>query len=241
MLFIIGGIDVGRMPSYMEIRKIWKSKPRNVPIDHSVFQFVPHNEKSNEIAVNMTHALRADPLSARGLTAIRRECVRQAHELLEGFFRREIPGFENAWISRFAPQVGIRESRRILGDYVLTADDVLSGRRFDDEIACGIWGIDVHNPDGVHTGVRTPIEKPYGIPYRCITPRTLRNLLVAGRPISADHLAFSSSRINASCMAIGEAAGFAASQIVRTRDVRSVDVRKVQKLLAQSDYRFFTK
>ena len=239
LVFVIGGIDKSRMPAYMDVRKVWKSAPRPVPIDHSVFQFVPHNEFSNEIAVNMTHCLNADPLSAKGLTAIRRECVKQAHYLMEEFFRKEIPGFEHAWISRFAPQIGVRESRRVLGDYLLTVDDVLEGRHFPDEIACGIWSIDVHDPDGVHTGVSQRLERTYGIPWRCITPRGLANLLIAGRPISADHVAFSSSRINATCMAIGEAAGLAASQAIAAGDTRKVDVAALRERLRSVRYRAF--
>ena len=239
LIFIIGGIDRARLPEYLDIRKVWKSTPRPVPIDHSVFQFVPHNGATNEIAVNMTHCLNADPLSAKGLTAIRRECVRQAHYLMEEFFRNEIPGFEHAWISRFAPQIGVRESRRILGDYLLTVDDVLAGRHFPDEIAQGIWSIDVHNPDGVHTGVSQRLERTYGIPWRCITPRGIRNLLIAGRPISADHVAFSSSRINATCMAVGEAAGSAAAQVIAAGNTRKIDVAALLERLRSVRYRAF--
>ena len=103
LIFIIGDIDIARMPAYMEIRKIWKSKIRQVPINHSVFQFVPHGENTNEIAINMTHAVNANPLTSAGLTRMRRQCIRQAEYLLE-FFRTEIPGFEHAWISQIAPQ-----------------------------------------------------------------------------------------------------------------------------------------
>ncbi|MBQ9803588.1 MAG: FAD-dependent oxidoreductase [Lentisphaeria bacterium] len=239
LVFIIGGIDLEKLPAYMDVRKVWKSKERPVPINHSVYQFVPHGGKTNEIAVNMTHALNADPLTSEGLTAIRRECMKQADYLLNEFFRKEIPGFENAWIAQFAPQVGIRESRRIVGDYTLSTDDVLSARHFDDEIAQGIWSIDVHNPDGIHTGCSQYLTAPYGIPYRCITPQGVKNLLIAGRPISADHVAHSSSRINASCMAVGEAAGFAAALAIASKDIRKIDVKKVQELLKNAEYKCF--
>ncbi|MBQ9501212.1 MAG: FAD-dependent oxidoreductase [Lentisphaeria bacterium] len=239
LIFIIGGLDRARMPEYMEIRKIWKSKVRQVPINHSVFQFVPHGENSSEIAVNMTHAVNADPLSSAGLTAMRRTCVKQAEYLLD-FFRTEIPGFENAWISQFAPQMGVRDSRRILGDCVLTADDVLSGRRFEDEIALGVWNIDVHSPDGVHTGVGQAVKAPYGIPYRCITPKGVKNLLIAGRSISCDFEAFSSTRINAVCMAVGEFAGSAAREIISSGDIRRIDVKKIRAKMRDTSYRFFS-
>ena len=238
LIFIIGGIDTARMPAYMEIRKIWKSKVRQVPINHSVFQFVPHGENTNEIAVNMTHAVNADPLTSAGLTRMRRQCIRQTEYLLD-FFRTEIPGFEHAWISQFAPQMGVRDSRRITGDYILSADDVLSGRRFEDEIALGIWGIDIHDPEGVHTGVGRPVNLPYGIPYRCITPQGVNNLLIAGRSISCDFEAFSSTRINATCMAVGEFAGCAAKDIIDSGDIRKIKVKTVRERMRGMKYRFF--
>ena len=239
LIFVIGGIDKEHMQDYWELRKVWKSKVRQVPINHSVFQFVPHGENSNEVAVNMTHAVNADPLSSAGLTKMRRACIKQAEYLLN-FFRTEIPGFENAWISHFAPQMGIRDSRRIRGDYTLTSDDVLSGRRFEDEIALGVWNIDVHSPDGVHTGVGQAVQSPYGIPYRCITPQNVSNLLVAGRSISCDFEAFSSSRINATCMAIGEFAGNAAKDIISSGNIRKLDVKKIQQQVKEMKYRFFS-
>jgi hypothetical protein len=227
------------MQDYWELRKVWKSKVRQVPINHTVFQFVPHGENSNEVAVNMTHAVNADPLTSDGLTKMRRACIKQAEYLLN-FFKTEIPGFENAWISQFAPQMGIRDSRRIKGDYILTADDVLSGRRFEDEIALGVWSIDVHSPDGVHTGVGQAVQAPYGIPYRCITPQNISNLLVAGRSISCDFEAFSSTRINASCMAIGEFAGNAARDIISSGNIRQLDVQKIQHQVKEMKYRYFS-
>ena len=238
LIFIIGGIDTSHMPEYMEIRKIWKSRVRQVPINHSVFQFVPHGGNTNEIAVNMTHAVNADPFTSTGLTQMRRTCIRQAEYLLE-FFRTEIPGFEHAWISQFAPQMGVRDSRRITGDYILTAADVLAGRRFDDEIALGLWNIDIHCPDGVHTGVGQAVKAPYGIPYRCITPQGVTNLLIAGRSISCDFEAFSSTRINATCMAIGEFVGCAATEAIASGDIRKVNVAAIQRKVRSMQYHYF--
>ena len=188
----------------------------------------------------MTHILNCDCTKTEDLTRIRKEGVRQAEYLLNEFFRKEIPGYEHAWISHYAPQIGCRETRRILGDYVLTEDDVISSRRFEDEIACGIWGIDVHTPDGVHTRIARYIEKPYGIPYRCVTPRNIGNLYIAGRPISADHIAHSSSRINGTCMAIGEAVGCASAGAIQNGSTRKVDVRQLQEKIRCMKYRFFS-
>lgn len=234
LIFIVGGIELDRLPDYMEVRRIWKSKPREIPMGHTVFQFVPNCEKSNEIAVNMVHILNCDCSNAEDLSRVRTEGIEQAEYILD-FFRTEIPGFENAFINQFAPQAGVRETRRILGDYILTEDDVVSSRHFSDEIAQGIWGIDVHSPDGVHTGIDRYIEQPYGIPYRCITPCDIDNLYVVGRPISADHVAHSSSRINATCMALGQAAGTAAAMAIKAGSIRKVDVAELRRMLLADD------
>ena len=83
------------------------------------------------------------------------------------------------------------------------------------------------------------LEKPYGIPYRCITPLGIDNLYIVGRPISADHVANSSSRINATCMAIGEAAGWACAEAIEKGSTRKVDVKALQQQVAGASYKFF--
>ena len=239
LVFVMGGIDLKRLPPYLEVRKIWKSMERPVPIDHSVFQFVPHGEGTNEVAVNMTHVINCDCTVPEDITRIRKEAVKQAEYLVYEFFRKEIAGCENAWISHYAPQIGCRETRRILGDYYLTEEDIKSYRHFDDEIAQGIWSIDIHTPDGIHRGCGFYLEEPYGIPYRCITPRGIDNLYIAGRPISVDHIAHSSSRINATCMALGEAAGCAAAEAIKQNSTRKVDVKALQQKIASMTYDAF--
>ena len=110
---------------------------------------------------------------------------------------------------------GKRESRRMVGDYIMCQGDVLAGGRFPDTIAFGGWPLDDHHPDGFyHRGNpnvwgRTPA--PYGIPYRCIYSRNIGNLFFAGRNISMTHAAMSSARVMATCATLGEAAGTAAN------------------------------
>lgn len=239
LVFVMGGIDLSRLPAYLDVRKVWKNVERPVPIDHSVFQFVPHGEGTNEVAVNMTHVINCDCTVPEDLTRIRKEAVKQAEYLVYEFFRKEIPGCEKAWISHYAPQIGCRETRRILGDYYLTEDDVKSYRHFDDEVAQGIWAIDIHTPDGIHRGCGHKIEKPYGIPYRCITPQGVNNMYIAGRPISVDHIAHSSSRINATCMALGEAAGCACKAAIAAGSTRNVDIKELQKKIKAMEYTRF--
>ena len=104
--------------------------------------------------------------------------------------------------------IGIRESRRIMGDYVLTGDDVRTGRVFDDGIGIGAYHIDIHRPDGSRFDSEPTL--PYDIPYRCLIARDIENLLVAGKCFSATHEAIASSRVIPICMAEGQAAGQAA-------------------------------
>ena len=107
----------------------------------------------------------------------------------------------------------------------------MAGRNFDDEIVRGEWGIDVHTPDGIHRGIEICLEKSYGIPYRCITPVDIDNLYVTGRAISATHRALSSSRINATCIGTGEAAGSAAKFAIENQSTKNINIKDLQTFL----------
>ncbi len=219
----IGGIELDKVPEPLERRDIWQSAPREIPIDHVVITFLPRPDGTASGFVNMTHLMNFDPLDERQLTRARFEGTKQALYLID-VFRGEFSGFENAYLARTGESIGIRESRRFIGDYVLTEDDVLNGRSFPDEIVRCMWGIDVHSPDAIHTGIEIPLKASYGIPYRCITPKGIDNLYIAGRPISATHRAFSSSRINATCIGIGQAVGTAAGMTIAAGDTRGIDL-----------------
>jgi len=140
------------------------------------------------------------------------------------FCRRYMQGFESAYLAWVAPMVGIRETRRIVGEYVLTADDVLGARKFDDRIAKNRYPIDIHSPAGEGTVLRSlPPDAYHGIPYRCLVPLGVDNLLVAGRCISATFEPQGSIRIQANCRAFGEAAGTAAAMCA-ARDITPRDL-----------------
>ena len=133
-----------------------------------------------------------------------------------------------------APQIGIRESRRVIGDHVLSVDEVLEARKSEDGIARGSYGVDIHNPAGTGTVIQhLPPGEAYDIPYRCITPRGFDNLLIAARCISADHAAHSSMRVMPIVMAIGEAAGCAAQMALPQGDVRAIDVQALRGRLVE--------
>jgi hypothetical protein len=163
---------------------------------------------------------------------------------LAGFLRRHVAGFENAHLVGTAIQVGIRETRRILGGYSLTYDDVVDARRFADTIALGGSRVDIHGYDGgtVYNepvrGTQVKDYGSYGVPYRCLVPREVDGLLTAGRCISASHEAQGSCRVIGTCMAMGQAAGLGAALSVRQRSTpRDLSVPPLQEALRQQGAR----
>jgi len=171
---------------------------------------------ADEVTVNMTRVTDVDPLDPESLTRAEMDARAQVMQLV-AFFRRDVPGFANARIAATAAQIGIRESRRIVGEYTLTADDVLHARTFPDAIARSAYPIDIHNPSGSGTTThRLPAGASYEIPYRCLVPLLVDDLLVAGRCISTTHEALASTRLTPTVMTMGQAAGTAAALAIRT-------------------------
>lgn len=156
---------------------------------------------------------------------------KQALEYLR-FLKDEIPGYAQAELVSFGTQIGVRETRRVQGEYRLTRGDVLSARRFDDQIGlCGA-PIEDHHPGQDTHWQYLPAGQCVGIPFRCLIPLKLENVLVVGRCFSATHDAHASVRSMAQCMAMGQAAGTAASMaIAAKRPVRDLDVPALQQVL----------
>jgi hypothetical protein len=188
------------------------------------------------------------------------------------FYRRNVRGYENCYLMETPAQMGVRETRQIIGDYILTGQDVLQSRKFDDCIARGCWFLDIHCPLGFYcsdTIMRTishvcdknckvkpdclmkrkyrdqlydtlwpedkGVETYYDIPYRCLVPQKLDNLLISGRCISADHGGMASARVIGTCFAIGEAAGLAAWLSLKTRKPpRQLEVARLQMELKRN-------
>ena len=166
----------------------------------------------DEVTVNMTRVTGLDPLDADDLTRAEIETRRQTMALVQ-FFRTRVPGFERCRLAATPAQVGVRESRRIVGEYQLTGDDLLQARTFPDAVARSGYPIDIHNPKGEGTStVRLPAGRTYEIPYRCLVPLQVDDLLVAGRCISVTHEALASTRLTPTIMTLGQAAATAAVQ-----------------------------
>lgn len=188
----------------------------------------------DEVTVNMSRVQRVDPLNAWDLTGAELEAREQIFALA-AFLREKIPGFGHARLIASGGRIGIRESRRILGEYVLTADDVLSGRRFEDGIARSAYPIDIHapEPDEAHVDGFLAEGQSYDIPYRCLVPLRVDNLLVSGRCISTTHEAHGSTRVSPNCMAFGQAAGTAAALAVQLGVLpRDLDCRVLRGTLS---------
>jgi FAD dependent oxidoreductase len=162
------------------------------------------------MATNMTRVGDIDATDPMQLTSAEIEGRRQALEYFR-FLRDKVPGYEQAALGGLSTQIGVRESRRIFGEYRLTRSDVINARKFDDAIAqCGA-PIEEHHAGSDTRWEYLPDGETYDIPYRCLVPQKIDRLLVAGRCLSADHDAHASVRSMGQCMAMGQAAGVAAA------------------------------
>jgi glycine/D-amino acid oxidase-like deaminating enzyme len=185
------------------------------------------------VLIHMTRIPNVDATDPVQLTTAEREGRRQVAEYAR-FLRDRVPGFESAVVVATSPAIGVRESRRVHGDYRLTREDVLEGRRFDDEIAlCGA-PIEDHHAGGDTEWRYVAEGRVYGIPYRSLLPTGIEGLLVAGRCFSATHDAHASARSMATCMAMGQAAGTAAAMAAAAGGTpRAVDAGTLRERLAR--------
>jgi len=160
--------------------------------------------------INTSRVLRRNGTDVHDLTAAEIEGREQAAALLR-FFRSDLPGFENCSLLDTATTIGVRETRRVVGQYTLTLGDLQNGRRFEDVVALCGYPVDIHDPTGAGGGTAEapPTANTYEIPYRVLVPRDIDGLLVAGRAVSATHEALGAIRVMPPCFAMGEAAGAA--------------------------------
>lgn len=172
-----------------------------------------------------------DPFEPAELSEAEREGRRQASLYIE-VFRRYVPGYERAFILDTGSEIGIRESRRIVGSYVVTGEDVLAERRFKDAIAVNCWPVEDH---AAGRSTRWIWLSPGGfcqVPYRALLPQGLDNVIAAGRCLSSTHEAQASLRVTANCFSMGQAAGIAATIAGQGR-LRGIDVARLQNELAR--------
>lgn len=164
--------------------------------------------------------------------------LRNQIEQITGFLRKHVDGYENCRVKYSASTLGVRESRRFEGEYKLTLEDIRSGRKQPDAVVHNAnFCIDIHNPVGSGQAEKLPDvfnTKPYDIPYRCLVPKRVDNLLLCGRCISGTHHAHASYRVMSICMATGEAAGVAAGLCVQQgKRPRELDYADIQCVLQE--------
>lgn len=192
------------------------------------------------------HGIRvpANPTDAADLSRAEMQGRADAWAMFRAW-KREVPGFEQSYFIEAYPWIGVRESRRLVGQYVLNEDDLMKARRFDDAIATGCWYLDLH-PNKTVVGSANDFDpkkvqpEPYDIPYRSLLPQKIENLLVAGRCHSATRGAHASTRVTVTAMAMGEAAGTAAAMAVAAKknaqEIGGVKVREVLKTIGAGPF-----
>ena len=238
LCFNVGGVPYGDR-HYVDVRKEvldlykdWQAQgkiknPReNVLIFSSILP--------NTLHFNSTRIIKKSPLSAEDLTAAEFEGREQMFELFN-FLKNNFDLFKDSYLINSAPCIGVRESRRIVGEYMMTVEDILACRKFEDGIARGNYPVDIHNPSGTGTIMRhLPQDEYYSIPLRALIPQNAKNLLVAGRCISTTHEAQASIRVMPITCCIGEGAGVAAATALSMgTDVSQTDVSLIQQKLSK--------
>jgi hypothetical protein len=202
----------------------------DLPREDLLFFGTPH---AGEVSVNSTRVTQVLGTDVWDLSYAEWESRRQMRHIA-AFLRKYVPGFERAYVAQSGVNVGVRETRRIVGEYQLSVEDVLNARKFDDVVARSTYPVDIHNPSGKGTVIkRLPPGEAYDIPLRCLIPQRVDRLLVAGRCISGSHEAHSSYRVMPTAMATGQAAGACAALAARTDcSPRNVPAAEVQEVLA---------
>ena len=235
--FRMSGVDLDMFteerPKLQELYKEKQSKgeitnPReNILVFFGVGEDVLHFNSTRVIKLNPT-----DPFDVSRAEVMAR---RQIHELVS-FLKENSKAFDESALISIAVDIGVRESRKLKGVHILTADEIINCTQFEDSIALGNYDIDIHNPTGTGTSHRFFGDgEYYTIPYRTLLPKEFNNLLVAGRCLSAIHEAQASVRIMPTCCCLGQAAGTAAAVAFKSdKNAHTVDVKELQNKLIEN-------
>ena len=237
-----GGSDPVRLKnggSYVELCKqanLRGELPPNVTIVRLHKTFYSGERSVNATQVNQFNSLSLAEIAEADLL------LRNQITCILGFLRKNVPGYEKCRIKSSASTLGVRETRRIIGEYVLRDSDIEQGRKFEDVVVHNAWFlIDIHPPNGGGQAEKfSHPAKPYDIPMRSLIPLKLENFLVAGRCISGTHRAHASYRVMAICMAIGEAAGVMAA-LCADKEIspRRLNSKEVQQILISRGIHLF--
>ena len=205
-----------------------------LPVERTIFMT---GMAEDEWWVNMSRVNGIDATDPEQYTRGEELCIEQNAEIVR-YLKAYIPGFENAWLDKVAPFMGVRETRRLVGEYTLTEQDIFDCARFDDAIAVASYPVDLHHPVGGDCSLWW-CPDCYDVPYRCLIPKKVDGVIAAGRDISATHLALASVRVMGPAMCLGEAAGKAAALAVRdNKELRDLDVTELQSALREEGVYF---
>jgi hypothetical protein len=247
LMFKVAGVDMDRAVfpgSFEENMKIDKGYIQDLAREHIPFPaghaLLYRSPIPGVVTCNMTNVIDVDGTNSMDLTKATITARKQMKPIVK-FLREFVPGYENCYVISAASIIGVRETRHFKGEYTLTEEDILQARVFDDWVVTKAhFNFDVHNITGSGldvTGVQKHFKQPkgYTIPYRCLVPINIDNLLLAGRNISGTHMAHSNYRVMPICANMGQAAGIAAAlaakENVRPRDL---DVKKIQEVLKEN-------
>ena len=205
---------------------------REGSVHQSTAAFItPTSVRRQEVCINSTRVSGIDCTEEEVVSGVLFELSEQMVNFSR-FLRQRVPGFENSSVSSIAHRVGVRETGRIRGEYTLTQDDVINAVRHKDSVARGCHHVDIHG-EGT-SQVRIPVKdgKAYDIPYRCLIPVGLKNVIAAGRCLSSDRGANGSARVMGTCLATGQAAGAAAALYTKEghADFRDINTEAIMKL-----------
>lgn len=270
LLFRLGNVDTRRAAKFaQEHPECFLSDPRRnvIDLEHNLLRLVgyfPQVEAARNrgeldpechyvrvecvfadrgvVTINTVRVYGVDGTDPSDLTKAMVEGRKQMHQLIN-FLRREAPGFENSYLLDSAPDLGVRETRRIRGEYLLTIEDIIEDKAFEDTVGRiymrHVPGNEVHSPDGregapedaVWRNMEMPI-RGFNLPYRCLVPKKAEGLLVAGRCVSATQEADVWTRGQPGCVLMGQAAGTAALLAVREGVLpRHLDIGSLQAAL----------
>lgn len=243
LMFNIGGVDWEKVKAWRsdyKMEHVWLEAQRNGDMEAfqtQIMGFWWTPTRPDQVGVNFTHIVGCDPTDSRSVTDATIEGRRQAFQMIP-VFRKYVPGMENCYMVSTAALLGTRESRRIIGEVVLTENDIINRREWSDAVCYGSFFIDIHNCKGPGLDGETYYPEPgfkYQIPYRAMIPLKIRNLLVAGRCVSVTHKALGSTRVMPQCSALGEAAGTAAAlSIADDVPPDEIDVQRLREHLRKS-------
>ena len=220
LMFLVGNIPEQYKDGLMIYEKLnaaYEAAGKQIPFKVPYLIPVPNSHFG---VVQFTHMYEYDPLDAGALTAATMEGRQQLIDAFE-YLTKYDEEFRDLELITSSSVLGVRESRRIVGEYTVTSDDILNGARFDDAVAYVTFGADLHTKS--NKAQHCFAVKPYHIPMRALIPKDYRGIVVAGRCISGTREAMASYRVTGNCAQMGENAGYIIAEAIKTgQDVRDV-------------------